>query len=203
MRMHAKAFCCLFSSSVSIAGNAWRLTCAKRHRSRKSSTISIHSYRCVQYGCTYPFIPIGVCNMVVHTHSFLSVCAIWLYISIHSYRCVQYGCTYPFIPIGVCNMVVHIHSFLSVCAIWLYISIHSYRCVQYGCTYPFIHFGVCNMVVHIHSFLSVCAIWLLAFGICDVRTDVDAFDCARGLYTVRESALEVYSGRKIPCRTRD
>ena len=31
-------------------------------------------------------------------------------------------------------------------------------------------------------------------GIFDVRTDVDACDC-----TVRESALEVDSGRKIPC----
>ena len=41
------------------------------------------------------------------------------------------------------------------------------------------------------------------YGIFNVRTDVNAYDCARGcLDTVRESALEVDSGRKIPCHTR-
>ena len=35
-----------------------------------------------------------------------------------------------------------------------------------------------------------------------VRTDVNSCDCTRGCTdTVRESALEVDSGRKIPCRT--
>ena len=39
-------------------------------------------------------------------------------------------------------------------------------------------------------------------GIFNVRTDVNACDCARGFkHTVRESALKVDSGRKIPCRT--
>ena len=36
----------------------------------------------------------------------------------------------------------------------------------------------------------------------NVRTDVNACECARGcMDTVRESALKVDSGRKIPCRT--
>ena len=35
-----------------------------------------------------------------------------------------------------------------------------------------------------------------------MRTDVNAWDCTRGsTFTVRESALKVDSGRKIPCRT--
>ena len=39
-------------------------------------------------------------------------------------------------------------------------------------------------------------------GIFNVRTDVKACDCARGCTdTVRESALQVDSGRKISCRT--
>ena len=40
------------------------------------------------------------------------------------------------------------------------------------------------------------------YGIFNVRADVDACDCIRGCTdTVRESALKVDSGRKIPCRT--
>ena len=40
------------------------------------------------------------------------------------------------------------------------------------------------------------------YGIFDLRTDVNACDCTRGCTdTVRESALKVDSGRKIPCRT--
>ena len=40
------------------------------------------------------------------------------------------------------------------------------------------------------------------YRIFNVRTDVNACDCARGCTdTVRESALNVDSGRKIPCRT--
>ena len=40
------------------------------------------------------------------------------------------------------------------------------------------------------------------YGIFNLRTDVNACDCARGCAdTVRESALKVDSGRKIPCRT--
>ena len=39
------------------------------------------------------------------------------------------------------------------------------------------------------------------YGIFSVRTDVNECDCARGCTdTVRESALKVDSGRKIPCR---
>ena len=39
-------------------------------------------------------------------------------------------------------------------------------------------------------------------GILNVRTDVNACDCTRGCTdTVRESALKVEPGRKIPCRT--
>ena len=42
------------------------------------------------------------------------------------------------------------------------------------------------------------------YGIFNVRTDVNACDCTRGCRdTVRESALKVDSGRKIPCRTRE
>ena len=44
----------------------------------------------------------------------------------------------------------------------------------------------------------------LVYGIFNVRTDVNACDSARGCTdTVRESALKVGSGRKIPCRTRE
>ena len=40
------------------------------------------------------------------------------------------------------------------------------------------------------------------FGIFNVHADVNAFDCTRGCTdTVRESALKVDLGRKIPCRT--
>ena len=40
------------------------------------------------------------------------------------------------------------------------------------------------------------------YGILNVRTDVNTCDCTRGCTdTVRESALKVDSGRKIPCRT--
>ena len=40
------------------------------------------------------------------------------------------------------------------------------------------------------------------YGIFNVRTDVNARDCIRGCTdTVRESALKVDSGRKVPCRT--
>ena len=39
------------------------------------------------------------------------------------------------------------------------------------------------------------------YGIFDVRTDVNACDCTRGCAdTVRESAMKVDPGRKIPCR---
>ena len=39
-------------------------------------------------------------------------------------------------------------------------------------------------------------------GLFNVRTDVNACDCAQGCTdTVRESALKVDAGRKIPCRT--
>ena len=40
------------------------------------------------------------------------------------------------------------------------------------------------------------------YGIFNVRTVVNTFDCTRGhTDTVRESALKVDSGRKIPCRS--
>ena len=40
------------------------------------------------------------------------------------------------------------------------------------------------------------------YGFFNVHTDVNACDCARGCTdTVRESALKVNSGRKIPYRT--
>ena len=42
------------------------------------------------------------------------------------------------------------------------------------------------------------------YRIFNVRTDVNAYDCTRGCVdTVRESALKVDFGRKIPCRTRE
>ena len=42
------------------------------------------------------------------------------------------------------------------------------------------------------------------YGIFNVRTDVHACDCTWGCTdTVRESALKVDSGRKIPCRTEE
>ena len=36
-----------------------------------------------------------------------------------------------------------------------------------------------------------------------MRTNVNGCNCTRCLVTVRESALKVDSGRKIPCRTRE
>ena len=64
-----------------------------------------------------------------------------------------------------------------------------------------------------YSFLSVCVvlscgqmIWLAVFGIFNVRTDVDAYDCIQGGCTdTRESALEADSESEsnIPCRTWD
>ena len=40
-------------------------------------------------------------------------------------------------------------------------------------------------------------------GIFNVRTDINACECTRGCTdTVKESAMKVDSGRKIPCRTR-
>ena len=40
------------------------------------------------------------------------------------------------------------------------------------------------------------------YGIFNVHTDVNAYDCTRGCAdTVEKSALKVHSGRKIPCRT--
>ena len=42
------------------------------------------------------------------------------------------------------------------------------------------------------------------YGIFNVRTDVNACDCARERTdTVKESALKVDPGRKIPCRTKE
>ena len=65
-----------------------------------------------------------------------------------------------------------------------------------------------------YLFLPVCAViscvqtmvWLPVFGIVNVRKGVtDACDTAHGdcMDIVRESALEVDCGRKIPCRTGD
>ena len=47
-------------------------------------------------------------------------------------------------------------------------------------------------------------VWLPMLGVLNVHTDVDARDCSQGCAdTVRESALKLGSGRKIPCRTGD
>ena len=64
-----------------------------------------------------------------------------------------------------------------------------------------------------YPFLSVCVIfssiqtmvWLPVFAIFNVCTDVDVCDSTQGgcADTVRESALEADSGRKIPCCTGD
>ena len=44
----------------------------------------------------------------------------------------------------------------------------------------------------------------MGYGIFNARTDVSARNCARGrTETVKESALTVDSGRKIPCCTRE
>ena len=58
---------------------------------------------------------------------------------------------------------------------------------------------VCNIFVCPNN-----GIWLPEFGIFSVCADVDSCDCTQDFTdTVRESALEVDSGRKIPCRTGD
>ena len=60
--------------------------------------------------------------------------------------------------------------------------------------------------------ISMCAVfsrvqimvWLPLFGIFNVRTDVEACDCTRGLYGHREESLHwKVTGRKIPCRIGD
>ena len=61
---------------------------------------------------------------------------------------------------------------------------HSYQCVQYFCVQAMV--------------------WLPVFGIFDMHTDVDVCNCTQGLYGHHsESALEVDSGRKIPCCIED
>ena len=66
---------------------------------------------------------------------------------------------------------------------------------QSRATQPTVHAG-CSSVSIVHRTLTG------DYGIFNVRTDVNACDCTRGCTdTVRESALKVDSGRKIPCRT--
>ena len=63
---------------------------------------------------------------------------------------------------------------------------------------------------HSYHSISACSIFMCqnnmvpSLGIFNMRTDVDACDCTRGLYGhCKESALAVDSGRKIPFSTRD
>ena len=66
---------------------------------------------------------------------------------------------------------------------------------QSRATQPTVHAG-CFSVSIIHRALT----WTR--GSFNVRTDVNAFNCTPGCAdTERESALNVVSGRKIPCRT--
>ena len=68
---------------------------------------------------------------------------------------------------------------------------------QSGAAQPRVHAG-CYGVFRIHRTLT----WTLGNGIFSMRTDVNTCDCARGCTdNIRESALKVDSGRKIPCRT--
>ena len=39
------------------------------------------------------------------------------------------------------------------------------------------------------------------YGVFNVRTDVNACDCAGGCMTTKESLHRKFTGRKIPCRT--
>ena len=57
----------------------------------------------------------------------------------------------------------------------------------------------CRCVQHFPCVQTM--VWLPVFGIFNLRADVDAYDCTRGgcAATVRESAVEADSGRKIPC----
>ena len=66
-----------------------------------------------------------------------------------------------------------------------------------GQRYPFL--SVCVVLQCVHTM-----VWLPVLGICNVHTHVDACDCTGGCTdTVRESATEVASERKIPCRITD
>ena len=56
--------------------------------------------------------------------------------------------------------------------------------------------SVCSILFVVRHWYG-CQCWVF-FNVC---TDVDACNCARGLYSVRESALEVACGRKMHCRT--
>ena len=60
----------------------------------------------------------------------------------------------------------------------------------------------CQCVYYFHVFLCVkTMVWLPVFEIRNVRIDVEACDCTRGLYctdTVRQSALEADSARTPP-----
>ena len=52
---------------------------------------------------------------------------------------------------------------------------HSYQCVQQEQRYPFL--PACAVFSCVHTM-----VWLPVFGIINVRTDVDACGCTRGLY---------------------
>ena len=68
---------------------------------------------------------------------------------------------------------------------------------QSRATQPTVHAG-CLSVSIIHRTLDT------DYTIFNVRADVNACDCTQGCTdTVRESALKVDSGRKIPCHTRE
>ena len=65
-----------------------------------------------------------------------------------------------------------------------------------GSRYP--TYGVCSVFQCFHNPLNSD----MDCGIFNVHTNANACDCTRGCAdTVRESALKVDSGRKIPCRT--
>ena len=174
-----------------------------------------HSYQCVQHFPVskqrYPFLSVCAAFSCVQTALPIpiSVCSIFLCpnSATHSCQCVQHFPVskqrYPFL--SVCAAFSCVQTALpipiSVCSIFLCpnSATHSYQCVQY--------FPVSKQR---YPFLSVCAVFscvqtavqLPAFGIVNVRTDVMHAIAHGGCTdTVRESAPEADSGRKILCRT--
>ena len=149
----------------------------------------------------------------------MSVCSIFMSSAVHSYECVQYFHEQRCALLWVCAVFswAALCTPMSVCSIFMSRAVHSYECVQYfheqRCALLWvcavfswaalcIPMSVCSIFMSRHwyeqhcAFLGVCSIFMSRYWY--------ACQCLGGCTdTVRESVLEVDSGRKIPCGTRD
>ena len=91
---------------------------------------------------------------------------------------------YPFLPVCSVSSCVQTTVWLPVCAVS--------SCVQTMVWLPVCAVSSCVQTM----------VWLPVFGFFNVRTDVDACDCTRGLYGHRQKVgTGKLTGRKISCRT--